>query len=224
MWMETTLHRQLKTLYAGPAAACEVRLDSYRIDAIVDGQLIEIQQASLGALRAKVQRLLQQHPVLVVKPLFARKTIVRQKRRSKQIVSRRASPYRATVWDLFLDLVHFVTVFPHPRLTVEVVLAEIEEQRWERKKNASRRDDKVIDRALVSLLGQHTFRTTDDLLALLPNEMPEQFTTSELATALDLPRWWAQKVAYCLRHTGALAAVRRGRAGWVYSLPHDRAA
>ena len=33
--METSLHRELKSLYAGDDAQTEVVLDSYRIDAVV---------------------------------------------------------------------------------------------------------------------------------------------------------------------------------------------
>ena len=76
---------------------------------------------------------------------------------------------------------------------------------------------RVFDRTLTAVQSQHTFRDTADLLALLPSTLPAEFTTAELATALSLPRWWAQKVAYCLRRTGALATSKRGRRGWVYN-------
>ena len=214
--MESTLHRQLKAHYAGEASACEVRVDGYRIDAVVDGQLIEIQQASLSALRTKAARLLERHSVLVVKPLCARKVIVRKERRSDRVISRRLSPSRESVWDLFLDLVHFVDVFPHPRLTLEVVLVDIEEHRAELRRKLWRQKERVIDRTLTVVQSQHTFHSAADLLALLPSDLPEEFTTAELASALSLPRWWAQKVAYCMRRTGALATSHRGRRGWVY--------
>jgi hypothetical protein len=222
--MESTLHRQLKALYAGDEAACEVRVDGYRIDAVVDGRLIEIQQASLSALRTKVARLLERHPVLVVKPLCARKLIVRKERRSGRIVSRRLSPSRETVWDVFLDLVHFVGVLRHPRLTLEVVLVEMEEHRTEARRVWRRQRERVSDRALIAIQSRHTFQTADDWRALLPGGLPDAFTTAELAGALSLPRWWAQKVAYCLRAIGAVETLQRTRRGWVYTLPRRRAA
>ncbi|HEX5102455.1 MAG TPA: hypothetical protein VFV87_01505, partial [Pirellulaceae bacterium] len=60
--METTLHRQLKALYAGPEARTEERLEGYRIDAVrsIPGgglrgrQLVEIQHGSLAAIRDKI--------------------------------------------------------------------------------------------------------------------------------------------------------------------------
>ena len=59
--METTLHRQLKALYAADASRQEVRLGGYRVDAVVDGRLVEIQQGSLAAIRDKVRCLLAEH-------------------------------------------------------------------------------------------------------------------------------------------------------------------
>lgn len=53
--METSLHRQLKALYCAEASRQEVRVDGFRIDAVDRGRLIEIQQASLAALRHKVR-------------------------------------------------------------------------------------------------------------------------------------------------------------------------
>lgn len=198
--METTLHRQLKEHYAGDAAAREVRLGAYRIDAIADGKLIEIQSAPLGAIRDKVRTLLTEHDVLVIKPLAARKTLIKYKRKNGPVVSTRASPRRETVCDLFIELVNFVPLFPHPRLTLDVLLTEQAEDRVPVKKRRRRgKDYRVLDRRLVSIVETHRFRTADDVLALLPPGLPQSFTTLDLARHLGIPRWLAQKMAYCLR-------------------------
>ena len=53
--------------------------------------------------------------------------------------------------------------------------------------------------------------------ALLPVEMPQKFTTLDLAEALDSPRWLAQKMTYCLREMGEIVQVgKRGRS-YLYS-------
>jgi hypothetical protein len=223
--METTLHRQLKALYAGPKADCEVRIDGYRIDAVVSGRLIEIQQASLSALRAKVKTLLDSHRVLIVKPLAANKLIIHRDPKSHCILSQRRSPQHESVWDLFLDLVHFRDVFPHPRLTLEVLLVDIDEYRHERPgRRRSRRSVRVQDRILRSLGERYRFRTAADLLKLLPDGFGPEFTTAELATAVGLPRWWAQKIAYCLRNMQAVETIGKRRHAWLYALPERRAA
>src|SRR5688572_19324880 len=109
--METTLHRQLKALYAGAEARVEQRCDGFRIDAIRDGgELVEIQHGSLAAIRNKIGKLLARHRVLVVKPLVVRKELVMLARRGGREVSRRASPKRGSLLSLFDELVYFTRV------------------------------------------------------------------------------------------------------------------
>jgi hypothetical protein len=212
--METTLHRQLKEFYCGDVRAREVCVADYRIDAVVDGQLIEIQLASLGALKRKVPILLKQFSVVVVKPLAAHKTILRRDRKNGPIASRRVSPRHETLLDVFQDLVHFVEVFPHPRLTLEVLLTEQEEERIRRtRRRRWGKDFRVADRRLIGIHSRHVLRTAGDLSRFLPDSLPEPFTTADLARAATIPRWLAQKMAYCLRRVAAIElAGKRGNA------------
>ena len=118
--METSLHRQLKAHYAADGAQLEQRIGRYRIDVIDGDELIEIQLGSLSAIRDKIAVLVKEHQVRIVKPIIARKYLVKQKRVGGEVVSRRRSPKQGTVLDLFEELVHFTRVFPHPRLVLEV--------------------------------------------------------------------------------------------------------
>ena len=224
--METSLHRELKELYCDDAAAREVSVRGYRIDAIVDGTLIEIQQASLAALRRKTKTLLETHSVTIVKPLCALKTIIRLKRQQGPVAWRRISPRHETIHDLFDDFVHFVDVFPHRRLTVEVLLTEQEETRSPRRKRWFRaKDFTVADRRLVAVRSRHVFQTSADLCQLLPAGLPETFTTADIARLGEMPRWLAQKMAYCLRRTGGIVIAGKRRNAVVYALaPSESAA
>jgi DNA-binding IclR family transcriptional regulator len=49
-----------------------------------------------------------------------------------------------------------------------------------------------------------TLKDTADLLRLLPEGLGESFTTEEIARLTPMPRWLAQRMAYCLRKTGAI--------------------
>jgi hypothetical protein len=215
--METSLHRQLKSLYSAEPESQEVRVDSFRIDAVHQGRLIEIQQGSLGAIRPKIRRLLEQHEVIVVKPLAARKLLVRRKRAGGAVVSRRHSPRRETIADLFADLVYFVDVFPNPRLTLEVVLTRQEEHRVPARKRWWRGPDfRVTDRLLVGIESRVTLKNTADLVRLLPAGLGETFTTEEIARLAPMPRWLAQKMAYCLRKMGAIETLGKRGNSWLY--------
>lgn len=187
-------------------------VDGFRIDGVVDETLIEIQCASLGAIRDKVRRLLKSHRVLVVKPLAARKRLIKYKRKGGQVVSRRLSPKRESFYDLFSEQVHFLNVFPHPRLTMEILLTEQEEHRLPRLKSRwTRKNFRVADRCLSDVVDKLVLRTAADMLAMLPPSLPEVFTTQDLAREAQIPRYLAQKMAYCLRKSQAAAVV--GKSG-----------
>jgi len=204
--METSLHRHLKALYAGPDARLEERLAGYRIDAIRGGQLVEIQHGGLAAIRNKIARLLAEHDVLVVKPLVVRKELVNLTRPGGRELSRRTSPKRGELLDLFHELVHFTRVFPHPRLTLETPLVEIEERRYPghgRRRRWRQRDYQIEDQRLLAVTAVHRFQTAADLWRLVPAGLSSPFDTGQLARHLAVDRWVAQRIAYCLRQTGA---------------------
>lgn len=206
--METSLHRQLKALYAGDGAQQEWRLGEYRIDVVRGEELVEIQHGSLAAIRRKVLALLERrHRVLVVKPLVIRKTLISYDAKGGVETSRRLSPKRGSILSLFDELIYFVNVFPHRRLTIEAPLVEVEEHRFPghgRRRRWRRKDFQIADQRLVGLCGLETFRTPADLLRLLPGELPMPFHTGHLASALQTQRWVAQRMTYCMRHMKAL--------------------
>lgn len=218
--METSLHRELKARYAGSPTAQEVACDGYRIDAIRRGELIEIQHGSLAAIRDKVSRLLAKHRVRVVKPIIATKLLVKLDRRDGRVVSRRRSPKRGTLLSLFDELVYFTRVYPHRRLILETPLVEVEEWRYPghgRRRRRRAGDFVVQDQHLVSVLKSTTYRTHADLRRFLPAGLPTKFHTGHLAEKLQVERWTAQRIAYCLRETGALHVVGKQGNAIIYS-------
>lgn len=208
--METSLHRQLKQLYAREEAPQEVVLDDYRIDVVVDGQLVEIQHGGLAAIRDKIRRLVDTYDVLVVKPLVVRKTIVKLDRAGGRVVSRRRSPKQAQVLDLFHELTYFTRCFPHPRLTLDVPLVAVEEWRYPghgRRRRWRESDHVVEDQRLVEVEKTFRLKTGDDLLALLPAPLPTPFDSAIIAQLASVPRWVAQRITYCLRQMGIAQEV-----------------
>lgn len=223
--METSLHRQLKSFYA-PSADCEeITLGAYRIDAIDGDRLIEIQHGSLGAIRDKVKCLLEDYDVHVVKPIPLRKYLIKRQKKNGKTISARFSPRRCSVFDLFDDLVHFTNVFPHPRLTLEVALTIQEEHRIARKPRRWKgKDYRVQDRVLRSVEEQIEFKTAADLLGLITGKLPSPFHTKDLAAATGIQRWLAQKMAYCLRNTGAIELVGKEKNALLYEIAEENQA
>jgi hypothetical protein len=205
--METSLHRALKDRYGGgPGGRSEVGVRGFRIDAVdPSGLLVEVQAGPLGPLRAKLRSLLPEHRVKVVKPVVLQRRVVRRSRRDGPDLSARLSPRRGDVIDVFEDLVGLARVFPDPNLAIEVLGVAIDEIRVPRRR---RPGFTVVDRRLGEVRVGRTLQTPSDLWALLPAaDWSEPFTTREIAQRTGKPLWLAQRVAYCLRLTGAARVV-----------------
>lgn len=225
--METSLHRELKLHYARDESQVEVALGDYRIDAIRGGRLIEIQHGSLGAIRDKIATLLEDHRVTVVKPIVALKHLVKLDARGGKVLDRRRSPKRGQLLDVFDELVYFTRVFPHRRLVLEVALVEVEEFRYPghgRRRRRRANDFVVEDQRLVEIVETKRFRTLTDLRKMLPSGLPKSFHTGDIAERLEVRRHIAQRIAYCLRETGAIHPVGKQGNAVLYSRRRQAAA
>lgn len=223
--METSLHRQLKDAYAHSEADLEVKLDRYRIDVVSGDELIEIQHGSLAAIRNKIQQLVGEHRVRVVKPIIAMKRLIKRSGKGRRIIDRRMSPKRCTILEVFHELVYFSKVFPHPNLLLEVPLVFVEEYRYPghgKRRRHRERDHEVEDQKLIEVQDIHQFRTADDLAELLPPRLPKPFHTQHVAEGLKINRSFAQRIAYCLRETGAIRQVGKSGNALLYERNRKR--
>lgn len=204
--MESSLHRQLKERYGLVTGGClEVVVGDFRIDAVSpDGTLTEVQSGSLAPLRGKLNRLLDEHRVRVVKPVVLARRIVRRTQRDGADVSTRLSPKRGALVDVFDDLIGLARIFPHPNLELEVLTVEIDEIRLPRRRWPGYA---VADRRLREITETVRLRHPSDLWALLPERPLGAFTTLDLAERLGRPVALAQRVAYCLRQAGAVETL-----------------
>ncbi len=215
--METSLHRALKDQYAsGPGARSEVVFAGFRIDAVDGtGLLVEVQSGALGPLRSKLRRLLPEHHIRIVKPVVLERRVVRRSRIDGPDLSCRRSPKRGSIVDLFEDLVGLAQVFPDPNLRLEILAVSIDEIRIPRRRWPGY---KVVDRRLNEVSGRHQLAEAADLWGLLPgdHDWTEPFTTADIARRIDRPLWLAQRVAYCLRLSGAARVIHKRRNMRVY--------
>lgn len=222
--METSLHQQLKSHYAASPDHIEVALGAYRIDVVRGDELIEIQCASLSAIRKKIIDLLQRHDVRIVKPSVHRTRICKRNVKGGPIVSRRLSPKRGEAYELFEELIYLRGIFPNPRLTLEIPIVDVNQIRWMRKKKSRRRRDPgyvIEDTQLVEVHSSIELVEASDLWRLLPDGVSDnfgEFNTQDLATAIGCPRWIAQRIAYVLHHCQAITPTHRNKTGIHYQV------
>lgn len=204
---EKPLHASLKQWYTAPGDRVEVPLHGYFVDLVRGDLLIEIQTASFGSIRNKLRTLTRTHRVHLVHPIAVERWIVKQPRRGEP-GSRRKSPKRGRLEDVFVELVSFPELLSNANLSLEVLLVQEEEVRRFDGRRKRRRDGWIThERRLLDVIERRVFHGPADMAALVPPDVPEPFLTSDLAEALRCPRWLAQKMAYCLRQMGAITPV-----------------
>lgn len=214
---ETPLHAELKRRVAPPGSAFEVEVGGYVVDAVADGLLIEVQTRHLGNMRTKLATLLPENRVRLVLPVPRTRWL--EKAHPDGRVERRRSPKAGRVEQLFAELVYAPTFLAHPNLELEVALVEdVEERVFAAGKAWRRRGWVVSGRRLVAVLERRTFSRPEDLLALLPADLPSAFTTADHAAAAGLPLRLAQQAAYCLHELELVERVGKRGNAHVYRL------
>jgi hypothetical protein len=210
---ETHLHAALKQWCAQPGDRLEVPVGRFVVDIVRGEQLIEIQTRSFSSMRGKLDALLDEHPIHIVHPIAGRKWIVRGPHAGKP-AHRRKSPKVGCVHDVFAELVSFPSLIDHPNLSLEVLITDQEEvRRFDGNTSWRRKGWAVVERRLLEVTDRLSIDSPNDLTQLLPPELPESFTTADLAAGIQRPQRLGQQMAYCLRGAGVIEiSGKRGNA------------
>jgi len=211
---EKPLHAALKEWYARPEDRLEASVAGFVIDVVQGDLLVEIQTGNFASVKSKLIELTRAHPVRLVYPIAQEKWLVKLAKDGSGQTSRRKSPKRGKVEDVFWELVSFPELLLSPNFSLEVLLIQEEEvRRYEGKRKWWRRRWVTEERRLLEVVQRRLFETTADIGALLPPGLSEPFTTEDLADAVGSRRKLAQKMAYCLWKMGVIERVgKRGRA------------
>ena len=212
MLNEKPLHAALKRQYAESSDLFEVPVDGFLVDIVRGDILIEIQTRNFAAVKQKLASLVAQHPVRLVYPIAQEKWILKLAEDGQSHISRRKSPKRGTLEDIFEELVSLPQLLSHPNFSIEVVFIHEEEiRRYDRTHSWRRRGWVTHERRLLQIVAKRLLETPDDLCALIPPSLTEPFTTHDLAVAINKSRRFAQQMVYCLRRMGSIIPAGKRR-------------
>jgi len=209
---EQPLHAALKQRYASAGASLEMVVDGFVVDVVRDNLLVEIQTGHFSSIKSKMLELADHHRVRLVYPIAREKWLIKLPKAGGSKTNRRKSPKRGRVEEVFKELVSFPELLCKEGFSLEVVFTREEEVRRHDPSRWRNHGWVTVERRLLDVIGRQLFERPRDLRALLPESLPDAFTTADLAAAINGPRYLAQKMAYCLRRMGAIEEVgRRGR-------------
>jgi len=152
--------------------------------------------------------------VRLVYPIAQEKWIVKLAEDGKKQLSRRKSPKRGVIEQIFDELVSIPHLLAQPNFTLEVVFIHEEEvRRYDARRGWRRKGWVTRERRLIKVVEQQHFVSPEDVRALIPAALPESFTSADLAPLIPGGRRRAFKMIYCLRAMDLLTQVgKRGRA------------
>lgn len=185
---EKSLHLILKNYYEPITAFHEQKIGRFVADILNEDGVIEIQTRSFSAMRKKLNAFLDVTDVTVVHPVVHNKWMCWVDPETGETTKKRKSPKTGTVYDAFWELGAIPELLSHPRLTLCLVLLDMDETKLlngygkSRKYRATRADR--IPRALLSETFLHT---KEDYASLLPDTLPERFSRKELALSVGQP-------------------------------------
>jgi hypothetical protein len=216
---EKPLHAALKRWYARPGDRLEVAVDGYVIDIVRGDLFLEIQTGTFASIKSKLNNLVRTHRIRLIYPIAREKWIVKLPKGADDSGSRRKSPKRGHVQDLFRELVSIPTLLADDNFELEVVMIRQEEvRRYDGNRSWRRKGWGVEERRLLDVIDRRLFSRPSDLLDLLPDQLPAHFTTKDLADISGIQRRLAQEMAYCLRQVGVIDLVGKQNRGNLYEL------
>lgn len=199
---EKTVHAVLKEYYGGGEENKEIPLGGFVADVVSEDGVIEIQTRALYRLERKLEALLPLCRVTVVYPIEARKYLLDIDPDSGELISKRLSPKRVKIWHGIAELYGIRKFLGDENLTVRFPVLTVEETRI-RAVEKKRRADK-IDKLPSEMTEEVVIRRKEDIAALMPEELPDGFTSAEFA---KLCRINADTAGKCIRVLSVMGII-----------------
>lgn len=178
---ESTLHAQLKLMYAGPDGEQEVPVGTYFCDCKTpNGELVEIQTGSFGPLKNKLRHIGQNHTVKIVHPII-RNRYIETYSADMTLIRKRRSPKKGSLWDIFKALIHGPELAVHKNIIIELVALDILEKRIQDGKGSWRRQGiSISDKSLLYIHDTIALQYPVSYLAFIPFNIEETFTIRDI--------------------------------------------
>ncbi|HPX47694.1 MAG TPA: hypothetical protein PK408_05770 [Treponemataceae bacterium] len=240
-WNESLLHEELKEYYCAESGRTEVPVEGSICDIVLqDRSIVEIQTQNISALSSKLDKLLVHHRVRLVYPVPVN-LYIETYNADRTLKSRRKSPKHGTVYQIFPELTKVWHHLENENLTITLVYSDILQVRIADGTGSWRRKGiRLDDRKLIRIHGEQNLCGSNDYLKLLPDSLPEIFTTADLkqlgvGSHAGYMAWVLNKCelvelvgkkgrfnAYRIKSPGTFEALATNNACRAYSIGHPK--
>lgn len=197
---EKTIHEVIKDFYCYDHDFQEQKRGRYIADIAIGDDIWEIQTRAFNRLRGKLSAFLKEYHVTVIYPVAVEKKIYWLDQETGAITGGRRSPRKGNAYDVFRELYAIRPYLQDPNFSVHVFLMDMEEYKllngWSRdKKKGAARYDRLPGKLRDIVRLEHR----EDYLYFLPDSLPQEFTSLDLAKCAHIPRDTAQTCLLILR-------------------------
>lgn len=197
---EKTIHEVIKDFYCYDHDFQEQKRGRYIADIAIGDDIWEIQTRAFNRLRGKLSAFLKEYHVTVIYPVAVEKKIYWLDQETGAITGGRRSPRKGNAYDVFRELYAIRPYLQDPNFSLHVFLMDMEEYKllngWSRdKKKGAARYDRLPGKLRDIVRLEHR----EDYLYFLPDSLPQEFTSLDLAKCAHIPRDTAQTCLLILR-------------------------
>ncbi|MBQ9132997.1 MAG: hypothetical protein IJX64_00540 [Clostridia bacterium] len=217
---EKTLHSVLKYYLEPCDDFHEVAVGRYVADIMRDGCITEIQTRSFNRLRDKLAAFLKDYPVTVVFPIAKTRWYYVTDSESGEVSEKKKSPRRGSVYDAFKELYKIKMLLGSENLYFHFVLLEITEyRRTVRKSRRNHKGVELVERIPNAIEEEVFLDGKEDFQKLIPEGLPDTFTSKDFAKAIKRPRSLAQTALNVLESVGTVKRIGKdGSRAYVYKI------
>ena len=199
---EKTVHSVLKYYFAPDETFHEQKIGTFVADVCIDGEIYEIQTKQFYLMKRKLEFFLKEHEVTIVYPVSLENTLhwvecddkamaVAQSDeiKNRKITTSRKTRKKGMPYLFYHELYGIKDFLHHPNLHFILAIMSTEEYRLldgygpQRKVRATK-----TDKVPVQLLDLITIRTPEDYKQLIPEGLPEEFTSEDFAKKAAIGR------------------------------------
>ncbi len=211
---EKTIHALLKKRYEPDENFHEIRYKNYIADIKNKNIIYEIQSAQFYRMRGKIEAFTEADELTVVFPIPHEKNIVWIDPDTGVSSKPRRSPKKGSEYNIFNEMYMIRDMILNPKLGFIAILMDITEYRYLSPRKNRKDGAKRAERIPVKIIKEVHIKEKKDYSDLIPENLGEEFTVKEFASAVKISTSLAQKTLYIMRLVGSV--VINGKRGQQY--------
>ncbi len=219
---ELHVHSALKYYLQPDLAMHEIKRLGFICDAVTEDGVIEIQTASFGNLKRKLEKLLPENIFTVVYPVVKTKVIITTNSETGEMTERK-SPKKAGIYSVFGELCKISEYVAHPNFRLKIITLGVKEYRIRfpekiRSKNRRSRSKNYVKTARIptELVEETDINSREEYKRFIPECLDETFYSSNVAEIAKIKRSEACALLKFLNDIGLVSRIDRSRAGYLY--------